>query len=311
MTAVWDALLRDDWREVERWLRDREVEGPHLDFKSTSAEPLSEDALANVAKAMSAFANVEGGVLALGVTTSREGKGPDMVSAIPGVTSANSIVAQLDRRLPSIVEPPVPGAQARAFEDQASPGREIVCVNVPRSEGGPHRAAIGKHAGRYFIRVGSNSAIAPHSILESMFGRRPPPKLRLAVCTEADGKGSLHVRNLGRGIARDALVRVTIAARRPQKVLGLTPGEFWDVAPLTQVRGEPEYKEGVYRLMLPIHALDTVRAATFDPGSRDAEIQILARIDADGMAPVLVKAQVELNSSHLVDVPAIGDDEAL
>lgn len=284
---VWERLEREGWTEVERWLEEREPEGLHLDFKEKGREAtFDENDLGRVAKALSAFANVEGGVLVIGVRAEGATRAdPDRVVAIPGVADADKALGVLERRLPGLTDPPVPGARAVAVRDPRDAGRVVLAIMAPQSDGGPHRSLVGKEGDRYFMRVASNSLPAPHSILAGMFGRRPPPRLRLGVCREANGEGSIFVRNLGRGIARDVFVRLTIDDVHRQNIMLPAGVTGWKRERPTRMRATPVYMHGV-RGELPLHALDTVRIASFAQSDSGARVFISARIDAEGMEPV-------------------------
>ncbi|MCE7895080.1 MAG: ATP-binding protein, partial [Sorangiineae bacterium PRO1] len=153
--AIIERLEKDKWVEVERWVTDTEPEGVHLDFKRRSAtgDKFDDKELATVAKAMSAFANVEGGVLAFGVSTRPSAAGSDRVDKLITFPDFEKIANQVDRRIAGLTDPPVAGARVLPFEDPKNRGHGIVVVYVPDSESGPHQAAFGEGAARYFIRT--------------------------------------------------------------------------------------------------------------------------------------------------------------
>jgi Putative DNA-binding domain len=307
---VWERLERDGWAELERWLEERAPEGLHLDFKEKGRESPSFDEadLGRVAKAVSAFANVEGGVLVLGVRADGATRtDPDRVTAIPGVPDAEKALGLLERRLTGLTDPPVAGARVLAVREQRDAGRVVLAVMAPQSDGGPHRSVVGKEGDRYFMRVASNSLPAPHAILAGMFGRRPPPRLRLGVCREANGEGSIFVRNHGRGIARDVFVRLTIDDVHNQNIMLPAGVTGWKRERPTRMRATPVYTHGL-RGELPVHALDTVRIASFSQSDSGARVFISARIDAEGIEPVRSYTGVSLNGGWVIDVPAAGED---
>ena len=308
--STWERLERDQWSEVERWLAEHEAEGLHLDFKEKGkgSSALDEHDLGRVSKALSAFANVEGGVLVLGVRAEATTKGdPDRVVSVPGVPEAEKALAVLDRRLQSLTDPPIAGARVIAVHEGNGAGRSILAVLAPQSDGGPHRATVGKDGDRYFIRIASNSLPAPHAVLAGMFGRRPQPRLRLAVARDASGAGSVFIRNHGRGLARDVLVRISIGDEHKAQMFGaLAHNEGWPRSTPTRFRGAPVYGMAL-RGQSPVHALDTAKIGVFSQQDPNARLFIRARIDADGVEPVLIRTTVRLNGGHVVDVPAVGE----
>lgn len=157
------------------------------------------------------------------------------------------------------------------------------------------------------MRTATNSEPMPHSILAGMFGRRPQPKLRLAVARESGGVGSVYIRNHGRGLARDVLVRISISdVHRPQIFGALAHTDGWPRSTPARFRGAPVYAFAL-RGQSPVHGLDTAKIGVFGQLDADARIFVSARIDAEGVEPVLVRTAVRLNGGYVVDVPGVGE----
>lgn len=56
-----------------------------------------------------------------------------------------------------------------------------------------------------------------------------------------------------------------------------------------------------------MHGLDTAKIGVFGQLDADARIFVSARIDAEGVEPVLVRTAVRLNGGYVVDVPGVGE----
>jgi hypothetical protein len=312
-SAIMGQLELNGWSEVLRWVSTHEPEGVHLDFKRRSKGHTEDspaqfdiDELGKIAKALSAFSNVEGGVLVYGVVATAAKKGEqDRAQSIESFPMVEAVAADLERRINSLTDPPVPGVRVRAIEDPSTPGQGVVAVYAPASDGGPHRAARGAHADRYFVRSTSNSDIASHAILAALFGRQPPPVLHLAFATDPEGFGVAYLVNAGRGIADAACVRLSLSLTTGSDVFDARfgPGAGWENHPVSSYRGAPSYRRGL-RSFQTIYPDDTVTLLNFDRVDRDASLRVLARIDARHAQPVVIDEVVQLDAGNLVRAPA-------
>jgi hypothetical protein len=160
---------------LERLLVEEEPENLFLDYKRSATAPgdpgLHRNDRENLSKALSGFANSEGGLLIWGVDARREAatqrevtnKAPVAQAAgfrtlVEGALSGESIPALSNTRVLHILE----GAGPAGY----------VAVLIPRSLIGPIRAT---RSDRYHLRSGSSFGIVPHGVLAGMFGRSPQP----------------------------------------------------------------------------------------------------------------------------------------
>jgi hypothetical protein len=227
--ALFERVRTEGWALVEEWVREQARETLHLDFKQWFPRPGAPPEVARkkaderkqlLAKAVSGFANTEGGLLAFGIATAPGADRIDRAAEAAPIAGANAECESLRKSLEQLVTPPVPGLRAVVVD--APSGDGIIVVYVPASDVGPHRAE-GPDPGRYYMRVDDRTGTMPHSILASMFGRRPAPILRVLAEMNSPHRHTLYVENIGRGAATD--VRFQLAERW---VLGGKSGAQFD-----------------------------------------------------------------------------------
>ncbi|WP_447979032.1 AlbA family DNA-binding domain-containing protein [Candidatus Nitrospira bockiana] len=115
--------------------------------------------LITISKALSAFANTEGGHLVLGVADDGS------VDGVPERVGSTSSREWLEQQIPNLVDAPLREFRVHTVEKTASslipPGRQVIVIDV---EDSPelHQA----RDGRYYYRAGGRSEIARHSYLE-------------------------------------------------------------------------------------------------------------------------------------------------
>ncbi len=186
---------------IDRIVREREAEGPWLEFKNRGDDRSNED---NLSETISAFANTDGGVLIWGVDAKATRQDPaDVAKAKRPFADPAGFVGKLQSITSRVVLPVV--ARVDHFAVPSADGRGFAVTYVPASPALPHRA---ERQRQYFIRAGSSSEVAPHALLAAMFGRRPAPHVRpLAVVLAGARRGP-----------NQFLIRVTLGMRNAGSV---------------------------------------------------------------------------------------------
>lgn len=217
--SLWRELEAGGWAALERWATEKREEDLHVDFKAAKwvGNDIASDDVANFAKGLSAFANIEGGVLLFGIRTNREGRGsPDRVAGLEGVADVDRYKNRLDDLRSSVTVPEVPGVRMQTIRDPADPTRGVVAVLIPYNDLGPFRASKGAHANIYFQRSSTTSEPMPHQVLSAMFARVPVPDLRLGIRADVNGGFQLILKNVGRGHASHVCAYVDAVPRMRQ-----------------------------------------------------------------------------------------------
>lgn len=152
--------------DIQRLLADAEAEKLHLDFKEKRDSP---DFKKILAKAVSGFANADGGVIIWGVA---ESGGERQLAPFTGLASFEQAV---NEQVARVVSFPVEGVDTKRVSSSGADSGYLL-VLVPASDLAPHRSnvASSKH---YYRRVGDSFLPMEHYEIADAFGRRRRPYL--------------------------------------------------------------------------------------------------------------------------------------
>lgn len=140
-------------RQISEWTREDlqaivdagEPEGIHREYKASTL--LHRDRTDELTKAVTAFANSDGGILIFGIVESN-GKPPVPTGIDDGVGPGGMSRETMDQLLVSNISPPIAGVIITEIE--LSPGRRTFAVQVPRgSPTAPHQASDKRYYRRY------------------------------------------------------------------------------------------------------------------------------------------------------------------
>lgn len=157
----------EDWTSHASGTADGEsshFENKEVDIDLHKAKP-SEigDFKLRIAKEMSAFANTDSGIIALGIDSSLQ----------VGNKTAN-LEDWLDKNIRDMIEPQLAGIDFKTCTD--STGNEFVLVYIPKGNVMPYRVSSVKSCERekknlreYFQRIGTNSVPIPMPIVRSLY----------------------------------------------------------------------------------------------------------------------------------------------
>jgi|GEM_PF-1565024 len=184
-------------------------ESLHLEYKSIG---LWHDA-GKLSQHVCAFANSEGGLIILGVSETRRGRGTPKI--YPGAIQWGEeelTRERLESMLIDRISPPIEGLRIHPIRNNK--GRVIFLIDIPASDRAPHMAADY----RYYCRQNFQKRIMEHYQIADMFGKRRRPNIELhAYMTSARRKvdiGTLRnectirfeVTNLGKAVAKSSAI---------------------------------------------------------------------------------------------------------
>lgn len=158
-----------------------------LDYKKISTK-VSDRALSNhdrdnFKKALSGFANSEGGVILWGLDTEKV-DGVESLKSPEGYPDVTRFVSLLEDAVSGCTVPPVPGVRSIAVPLGEGSTKGFVATLIPVSLIAPHQTSDDSRA--YYMRAGSSFKHVPHGVLAGMFGRRPSPEVSIhQLVTEA------------------------------------------------------------------------------------------------------------------------------
>ncbi len=216
---LFELILTGGQQAIDGFIIDRQSEEIFLDFKSSSdngsGTRLHDRDRSNLAKAISGFANSEGGVIVWGVDCRPNQELGDVATVKTGVQNPKRFKSWLENAVSGLTLPPHPGVRHAAFEignDQLG----FVATFIPKSHMAPHQCL---RPLQYYMRAGSNFEPVPHGVLAGMFGRSPQPEIfhmwgappaELAENGRASFKIGLLLTNRSPVIARDIYLNVTV-----------------------------------------------------------------------------------------------------
>ena len=163
---------------IDEWVKEAYREDLHLDFKrKTNPEhghPDDNDKK-NISKALSGFANSDGGLIVWGIDAP---SGVTGARAKAPITDVALFAEHLDSLASRLVVPVVEGVENIVVYQNKRKQTGYVVTYIPVSPLAPHRAE--HHATKkYFQRSGESFVQLEHWQLEYMFGRRQVPVLKL------------------------------------------------------------------------------------------------------------------------------------
>ena len=194
---------------LEALIQDKREENLHLEFKQKSDRrngDLTDPERRAFSKAISGFANADGGVLVFGIETSRGADGVDRAISLKPIDGHARFRAKLMDSILNATHPVADDIKIECINSTTESGY-VRCL-IPASSMPPHRAVLAEH--QYWKRVSTGHRRMEHYELEDVFGRRLRPKLKLFI-EQTPREGSdrivdvrMYLLNEGRGVARHA-----------------------------------------------------------------------------------------------------------
>lgn len=194
--------------DIDALVQAHRPEDLYLEFKRKAGAPndiLGDGDKKAFSKAVSGFANADGGILVFGVDTVKQ-SGIDVAAGLHPFAHPATVKARLGDSLLNTTHPPVDDVRIDVIPSDITAGEGYVKCLIPASDRPPHRAVVADHW--YYRRCSTGHRRMEHYELEDMFGRRLRPKLALFAQVTPDPHNQAHEElrlfflNEGRAVSR-------------------------------------------------------------------------------------------------------------
>lgn len=309
--SLFHEITDGGWSVLQRWKEDHVSESLHLEFKTRDGSvpdgKLSPGDRATLAKAVSGFANIDGGLYVLGVDARWNTKieRDCMVDLVP-LARVGSLAQEVERWSRELVTPVVPALDVQIVPTPDDTDRGVVVLRVPASDVGPHRVTGTNLPGfdeRYYMRSASSTIVIPHPVLSAMFGRVPSPRLKLRLVGTSDNKVRVFVENHGRGVARAVSVRIEFMKNEHDN-LGIPSieeqGSLWYRFDRLQADGRRPmaYRKDPQEPLFPGDAEQVIVVTLQRPAVASDFVRV--RLDAEGAVPARFRGPLPLDGGVCV-----------
>lgn len=286
--SIFDSIRSEE--DIDNLLAQRATENLHLEFK-TKRNTTSPDLICgldvNISKAISGFANSEGGVLVVGIDAPSQGTvSKQPVSALSQLeVNANGYVS----RATSFV---VEGVLIKKVFSNPSRDEGYLIIYIPQSDLAPHRS---QKDSKYYLRSGESFVPMEHYQVADIFGRRQKPYLIPFISIKGDinsvGKvvAILGIKNTGRAMAKFPYIKIKNQAGFGFNAYGISGNGQWGLPTFPGATSYTEYRGGVNDVIqclmeLPVTKLEQTFQLTPASGnivSGSAQLQLTGSIAAE------------------------------
>ena len=205
--------------DLQKLIAERYQESIHVEFKkkkNRSTPELDVSDARQFSRALSGFANSDGGVLVWGIATDAE----ERAVALDPIAVVAEFQSRLKKSLLNATQPVVDGVLIDVVQSSTELAAGYVKCLIPPSDKVPHRGMLAER--EYYKRSTEGFYRLEHFDLEDMFGRRPIPLLQLKTRMKATGSSGgggntryrsllvLAIENIGRGSARAPYLAVSV-----------------------------------------------------------------------------------------------------
>jgi len=177
---------------------------------------LDKDDKSNLAKALSGFANMSGGVLIFGLDA-RKINGIDMIQGLVPIKDLRVFESELREAESRIVERPIPGLEYRKIYTDEPTDTGIIIIYIPEGPNSPYRSLVDK---QFYQRAGDSFIPLTLSQIECLVQKNRKPDLELSISivgnssikigTEYSFSINFQIENIGKTVAKNVLLELRI-----------------------------------------------------------------------------------------------------
>ncbi len=269
-----------------------------LDFKAASKNsgPMQSDDIKNLAKALSGFANSEGGLIVWGIRADRAASDePDVAKELKPISKLDVFLSDLWSYTPQFVSPPILNVDHIPIYQSKQQKKGFVVTVIPKTEGDPHMS-MGKGDRCYYCRAGASFIKMEHYMVASHFRRKSSPKLEFTYrLGEVEREGSkfkisviVGIRNVGTSIATYPALKIVSKGQFSPATYGLN-GNGQDGLPrrpLSYGGRDYMYAGGLDHVIYPQTSMDVTRLIVWIPieSKNCDDFELSYEIYSDGFA---------------------------
>lgn len=203
--------------DINKTVEDKWQENIHIEAKCIEDCFENEKSKLKYAKTLSGFANADGGVVVWGIDASK-GEDIDFFRDVKPIKKLKMFEYRLNELQTRLFDPHIEGIEHKTIPITEKTDTGYAVTYVPASEKGPHMSIV-KEDHRYYQRTYDSTKRMAHHEIREAFQRGAKPKMELdtyvgpMVGLSNGSYAYLHVgvKNVGRGIAKHALLSIRIS----------------------------------------------------------------------------------------------------
>ncbi|NQY68449.1 MAG: ATP-binding protein, partial [Flavobacteriales bacterium] len=178
--------------EIDRYIAERKEENLTMEFQTvnypTAITETKNFDLEALSKALSGFANSQGGIIVWGIFVKMDAKAKGSADRKNPIKDLNGFMEFLEESTEMMVSPRITGVKHKIIEESSNFG--YAATYIPASTKAPHMANFQK---LYYKRSGARFYKCEHYDVTDMIGRALKPELEMIVFGAApSGSGSSY-----------------------------------------------------------------------------------------------------------------------
>lgn len=174
MAGLLEQLKSEGEAAIDRWISEQKSEDLYFDCKTkkdTKKPILDSDDRRNLGKAVSAFANSEGGLLLWGVDARKQAGVDCLVSKGP-ITQIAAFKSEVEHAITDLIRPPIQNLEIYQISSSQAQADGYLAISVPCSDLRPHTSER-----KFYFRNGHQILEMEVSQIRDQMLRRTVPKL--------------------------------------------------------------------------------------------------------------------------------------
>jgi hypothetical protein len=231
MVGLFEELRKNGEAAIDSWIDDCQGESLYFDCKAKTdpkKPQIDRDDRKNLGKALSAFANSDGGLLLWGVDARVKG-GVDCLVCKKPIAQIAAFRSNVEREIADVISPPIPGLELLEILCSQVEGAGYLAILVPNSERRPHMSRNNTAPGFYFRNGHKSVLMEPFQVRDQML-RRAVPRLEFDwdMRVRHDEISRANAQRLTVPVSLDLILKnnSVISARFPYLILRVDRGRY-------------------------------------------------------------------------------------